>query len=112
LIAVVAMLSGIYLPYWIIKKGSKSENLGSYLSNHIVLIGLSSTTFGIILRVLVMTIFNYFALQQPYPIGFEFEEVNVLWFLPIGAIFNAVVALYSILIAIGVTVAVMPRFKM
>jgi riboflavin transporter FmnP len=112
LIAVVAMLSGIYLPYWIIKKGSKSENLGSYLSNHIVLIGLSSTTFGIILRVLVMTIFNYFALQQPFPIGFEFEEVNVLLFLPIGAIFNAVVALYSILIAIGVTVAVMPRFKM
>jgi len=112
LVAVLAMLLGVFVPYWFAKKGRNSENLGTYLRSHILFFGISATIFGIVLRVLVMTILNYFALQQPYPIGFEMIEIDVLLFLPVGAIFNAIVALYSILIALGTAIAVMPRIRM
>jgi hypothetical protein len=39
------------------------------------------------------------------------QQIDVIIFLPAGAVFNAVVALYTILIAIGTTVAVMSRAK-
>lgn len=112
LIAVLSMMLGIYVPYWFAKRGCKTENLGTYLRNHLALIGISATVLGITLRVLTMTVVNYFALQQPYPIGFGMAEIDVVLFLPIGAVFNSIVALYTILIAIGTTVAIMPRVKL
>jgi riboflavin transporter FmnP len=111
-VAVVAMFIGLYLPYWFVKRGRKNENFGTYLKKHLALFSLSATGMGIALRVLLLTVINYFALQQPYPIGFSFPQDAVLAFLPLGAIFNAIVALYTIPIAIGVTVAVMSRIKL
>ena len=110
--AVLSMLLGIFVPYWFAKRRCKTENLGYYLRHHIALITVASTTLGVVLRVLVMTIVNYFALQQPYPVGFSFPEIDVLLFLPVGAAFNAIVAVYTTLISIGITVALMTRIKM
>jgi riboflavin transporter FmnP len=111
-IAVLSMLLGISIPYWFAKRGCKTEHFGNYLRHHITLIAIASTSMGIVLRVLVMTVVNYFALQQPYPIGFSFPEVDVLLFLPVGAAFNAIVAGYTIIISLAITVALMTRVKM
>ena len=109
--AVLAMLLGIYIPYRLATHGCKTENLGYYLRQHVALISISATALGIVLRTLLMTVVNYFALQQPYPIGFSMPQIDVLLFLPLGAVFNASVALYTIPIAIGVTVAISSRTK-
>ena len=110
-VAVLAMLLGIYIPYRLATHGCKTENLGSYLRQHVALITVSATSLGIVLRILVTTVVNYFALQQPYPIGFSLPQMDVLVFLPFGALFNATVAVYTIPIAIGITVAITSRIK-
>lgn len=112
LAAVLAMFIGIYLPYLLAKHGCKNEDFGSYLKSHIAIFSVAAITLGITVRVLLLTVINYFALQQPYPIGFSMPEFAVLGFLPLGAAFNAIVALYTIPIAIGITVAVMKRAKL
>ena len=111
LAAVLSMFLGIYLPYWIAKRGCKSQNIGSYLRSHLIIFTLSATALGIGMRVLLLTVVNFFALQQPYPIGFEMPQEAVILFLPVGAAFNAIVAAYSILVAIAVTAAISTRIK-
>ncbi|MCL5877827.1 MAG: ECF transporter S component [Candidatus Bathyarchaeota archaeon] len=109
--AVLAMFVGIYLPYWLSKRKCKDDNFGNYLRKHILVFTASSTGLAIVLRVLALTVINYFALPQPYPIGLEMPQEAVLVFLPLGAIFNAIVALYTIPIAIAITALVMSRVK-
>jgi riboflavin transporter FmnP len=109
--AVLATLAGTYVPYRLATHGCKSENLADYLRQHVAIIGASATILGIVLRVLLMTVINYFALQQPYPIGFSMPEIDVLLFLPLGAVFNAIVALYTVPTAIGIAVAISSRIK-
>ncbi len=111
LVAVLAMMIGIYLPYRLATRGCKSENLSTYLRKHVALLTFSATALGAIMRVVVMTAVNYFALQQPFPIGFELNEMAVLAFLPLGALFNAILAAYTVPIAIAITVAITSRIK-
>jgi len=112
LAAVLSMMVGIYLPYRLATRGCKTENIGSYLRSHLLVLTLSATALGAIMRVVVMTLVNYFALQQPYPIGFGLPEPAVVAFLPIGALFNAIIAVYTIPVAIGITVAITSRIKL
>ena len=65
--AVMAMFLGIYLPYWFAKRGCKTENFGTYLKKHLALFSLSATGLGIALRVLLLTVINYFALATVLP---------------------------------------------
>ena len=109
--AIIAMFVGIYLPYWFAKRGCKSENIGSYLRSHIIMFTIAATVLGIGIRVLLLTIINFFALQQSYPIGFSMPQEAVVVFLPLGAVFNAIVAAYTIPIAIGITAAISSRIK-
>ncbi len=111
LAAVLSMMIGIYLPYRIATRGCKTENISTYLRRHIFTITLLITALGITTRVLVMTVVNCFALQQPFPFGFSLPQPAVLAFLPFGAIFNAIIAVYTIPIAIGITVAIASRIK-
>jgi len=58
-----------------------------------------STAFGILTRVVFMSIILYFALPQPAPIGyasFGFDQTATILYLPFAAIFNATLALYTI----------------
>lgn len=111
LAAMLSMMLGIYLPYRLATHGCKTESIGTYLRKHIKVISLSATALGITMRVIFMTIVNYFALQQTYPIGFGLAEPAALAYIPIGALFNAIVAGYTIPIAIAITVALVSRIK-
>jgi hypothetical protein len=46
-----------------------------------------------------MTVIHYFALPQPPPIGFGLNYALINAFLPLSAVFNATLALYTIPIA-------------
>ncbi len=89
LIAVFATLLGLYITQKLINQGDKGQQ-------EVLKIATASTILGIILRVIVMTAVNYVALRQPYPFGFELDEMGVLAFLPLGALFNGTVVLYTI----------------
>ena len=112
LIAVLSMFLGIYIPYRLATHACKTENLSNFLHRHVKLISVSATALGIALRVVVTTFVNYFALQQPYPIGFSLPSIDALAFLPLGALFNATVAIYTIPIAIIITIAITSRVKL
>lgn len=71
-----------------------------------------STIIAIFLRVIVMTLVNYVTLQQPYPIGFELPEIDVLATLPFTAIFNATVVLYVIPVGEFIAKVVKSRLKL
>ncbi len=89
LIAVFSTLLGIFIAQIFIKRESTNQRT-------VIRITTGSTILGIILRVAVMTLVNYVTLQQPYPIGFGLEEVAVIASLPLTALFNATVVLYTI----------------
>jgi riboflavin transporter FmnP len=111
LAAVLAMLLGIYLPYRLATRGCKNENIGTFLKKHVLLLTVSATVLGATIRVLAMTVVNYFALQQTYPIGLGLPEPAVVAFLPLGALFNAIIAAYTVPVAIAITAAVASRAK-
>jgi hypothetical protein len=61
----------------------------------------------------VMTMVNYITLQQPYPIGFDLEEMAVVvTYLPATALFNATVVLYTIPMGEFIANAVKHRLKL
>ena len=69
------------------------------------------TTLGIITRVLITTITNYYLIAQPPPIGFRFPYGVVLAFLPFSALFNATQALLTIPLALVTSIAVISALK-
>jgi riboflavin transporter FmnP len=111
LIALLSMMLGIYLPYKVATRKCKAETLPATLKRHVALITVSATVLGIILRVAVMSVVNYFTLQQVYPIGYELPLPAVIGFTPIIAGFNAIVAAYTVPIAITITAAILYRVK-
>lgn len=112
LIAVLAMMLGIYIPYKIATHGCKINDLGNFLRQHIKMLSISATALGIIIRVAVTSVTNYFFIQQSPPVGFSYSHGAALAFLPLSALFNATVALYTVPIAIAVVAAVASRYKM
>jgi hypothetical protein len=59
----------------------------------------ASTAMGMLTRVAFMSIVLFFALPQPSPIGFGMDQTATIAYLPLAAIFNATLALYTIPIA-------------
>jgi len=111
LIAVLAMLLGIYIPYKIVSRGNSKESLGSVLQKHLKSISVATTALAIVLRIAVTTPTNYIALQLPYPFGFGLNSSGSVALLPLIALFNATVTLYTVLIALAVTIPLLSRFK-
>jgi riboflavin transporter FmnP len=89
LIAILAMLAGVYV-------GRKFFTRGASQVVKVLKIAAASTVLGIVLRVTVMTVVNYVTLGQPYPIGFELPELDVIGLLPLIALFNGTLALYTV----------------
>ena len=106
------MMLGIYIPYLIATRGCKTETLSDTLKNHAKIISISATASGIVIRIAITSAVNYFTLQQPSPVGFSYKPAAALAFLPLGAVFNGTVALYTIPIAFAITVPVISRFKL
>jgi len=89
LIALFSMLLGLYIARrFINREGAHQQK--------VLKIAAASTILGIVLRVVVMTLMNYVTLRQPYPLGFQFNELEILAFLPAGALFNSTIVLYTI----------------
>jgi len=88
LAALLSMLFGIYLIHKILTKRFSKQNEA--------IVATSSTAFGIVLRVGIMTIINYALLRYPSPVGYSIPEEGILAMLPLIGIFNATLALYTI----------------
>lgn len=119
LIALLSMLIGVYAAYKIATYRCPTENISSFLKAHQLGLSISMTTLGIISRVAITTVTNYFLIAQPSPIGFgsffQFEnqtgQAAILAYLPFSALFNATLALYTIPVALVVAIAIVTRFK-
>jgi riboflavin transporter FmnP len=119
LIAELAMLIGVYGAYKISTLKCPVENIGNFLKQHKLALSISTTALGITTRVIITTITNYFLIAQPSPVGFgsffSFAGLSgnagVLAFLPFSALFNATIALYTIPVALAVSIAILSRFK-
>jgi len=119
LIAELAMLIGVYGAYKIATHKCPTENIGNFLKQHKLSLSISTTALGITTRVIITTIANYFLIAQPSPIGFgsffSFAGLSgnagVIAFLPFSVLFNATIALYTIPVALAVSIAILSRFK-
>ena len=95
LIANLSMLLGIFVIHRVINRKAPDTTSKSAAKRETVLVG-ASTALGILLRVVVMTVVNYFVLRYEPPIGYALPEPVILGFLPLIAVFNATLALYTI----------------
>ena len=86
LIATMSTLLGIYII---------QMSAGRFKSNQKVMIPLS-TALGCISRVAFMSVVNYTFLPFAYPLGFSIPTEAVIPLLPMIALFNASLALYTI----------------
>ncbi len=98
LAATLSMQVGIFAALAIVKRVTCLENKeGNFLYKPKW--AAFSTVFGILTRVVFMTVILYFALPQPAPIGYAsygFDQTATILYLPFAAIFNATLALYTI----------------
>jgi riboflavin transporter FmnP len=105
LIAIMATLLGVYIASKLFKSKTASDG------RTVFKIATAATILGVTLRVLVMTLVNYATLPYGYPIGFSFAEVDVLAFLPLAALFNGTLALYTIPIGEFISKVAKTRLK-
>ena len=101
-VAIVSMLLGMWLGTHLI------SNL-KYRSRLVMILIL--TVLGIIFRVAVMSFVNWAFLRYPPPIGFSFTEEAIRLLLPLLAVFNATLSLYTIPLGYVVTEAIKRRAK-
>jgi riboflavin transporter FmnP len=98
LAATLSMQAGIFVAYWISKRITQSKMQDPMQQFKPKWIAFSTAT-GITFRVVFMSILLYFALPQPYPIGYQsfgFTQALTIAYLPFAAFFNATLALYTI----------------
>jgi len=88
LAAVLGMFLGVYVSYLLVVRALRKQSE--------VLLATSSTAFGTLLRVGLMTIVNYSLLRFPPPVGYSIPEGAILAMLPLIGFFNATLALYTI----------------
>ena len=92
LVAIATMLSGVYIA----QKIAKSEVLKQ---KHLAIVVTTATTIGIVFRVISMSLVNYATLRLESPFGFGSPEAYIVGILPLLALFNGTVVLYTIPIA-------------
>lgn len=73
-----------------------------------VTLGLAVVILSAVSRILLMTVVNSLVLPYPYPIGFSIPPSALPPILVVTAIFNAVVALYSVTLALLIAARVTP----
>jgi len=95
MLACLSMQAGIYATIVIGKKVNAHKNPQTSLLVSIKCL-TAATVMGILTRTTFMTIIHYFALPQPPPIGFGLNQVLTSAFLPLSALFNITLALYTI----------------
>ena len=87
LAAVLSMLLGVGMGRKIAKK---------YVQENSKLLLVLFTVSGVALRVGIMTFVNWAFLRFPPPVGFNMPEEVILLSIPLIAVFNATLALYTV----------------
>ena len=105
LLAIFSMFAGIYA-------AGRLDNRNATQRVHAIKIVTAAVVLGLVVRVAVMTAVNYATLRFDYPIGFLMTEPAILGFLPLGALFNATIALYTIPIGGFIADVVKRRLKL
>jgi hypothetical protein len=108
------MLIGVYAAYKIATFRCPKEQIGIFLKNHKVTLGIAVTALGVTSRVIITTLANYVLIGQPSPIGygsfFTFSglegQAAVTAFLPFSILFNGTIALYTIPIAVVIAISI------
>jgi riboflavin transporter FmnP len=88
LAACLSMLAGILAAHWLMNSIHRGQEE--------VMLTAVASLFGVALRVIAMTFVNWVFIRYPYPIGFSWPEEAIIAFLPVSALFNASVAIYTI----------------
>ncbi len=110
LIAVLSMLSGIYITHRILTHGNlKTKNATLQFETKLITL---STAIGIIFRVGIMSVVNYSVLRYPPPIGYSMPEAAIIASLPLIGLFNATLALYTIPIGHVIANAIRTNLKL
>lgn len=99
LAALSAMLLGVYIA----QKLSKSELLKTVKAP---LVATIATAIGIVFRIITMSVVNYVTLGLEPPFGFNAAEPYIVSILPLLALFNGTVVLYTIPIAYTIIAAI------
>lgn len=89
LIAIFSMLLGVYL-------GRRLFTAKPIQGKRVVQVAAASTVLGLVFRVMVMTLVNYATLGQGPPIGFGLSQLTIFAYLPLIALFNGTVVLYTV----------------
>ena len=103
LIAILSMLLGIGFAQKLLRLRQSTAFSGKVVS---------STLFGIAARVSIMTLVNASLLQLPPPLGFSAPASLVYGWLPLIALFNGTVSLYTIPLAYTVLKALSARVRL
>lgn len=100
-VAIISMLFGMWLGTRLIRRKS-----GANLTAILVL-----TALGIVFRVVVMSFVNWTFLRYPPPVGYSLTEEALHFLLPLLAIFNSTLALYTIPLGYVIAEAIKRRAK-
>jgi riboflavin transporter FmnP len=109
LIAIISMLAGLYVARLLFSKkfSDKSDTFKYTTKMAAIYAGL-----GIFFRTAVMTVVNYVTLPYPLPIGFGINGPLLTdYYVPATSLFNATLALYTILFAYIIAARVVKVFK-
>lgn len=100
--AVLSMILGIIVAEAVMRR-YKTQNKGIAMTVY--------TTSGTVLRTICMVIVNYVLLRFPPPIGYGLPEIAILASIPLVAVFNISIALYTIPIGYSLAEIVKSRIK-
>lgn len=109
LAAVLSMLLGVYLAYKLVASKQKTESSTFRYGTILVVV---STALGAIFRVGIMSVVNYVFLRFPPPVGYGYTEAAIIPFIPIVAVFNAIIVLYTVPIGLIVANVVKSNLKL
>lgn len=112
LLAILSMLLGIYTAYKLFNlKDNSNKTTKITLKKQTIQI-TAATTLGVVFRAGLMTVVNYAVLRYEPPIGYAMPEAAIVAAIPLIALFNSTLALYTIPIGHIVANAVKRNLKL
>jgi len=80
---------------------------------NVAVTGALYTAFGVAFRTAVMTLVNYTVLRYPPPVGYSEPQLSIVtYFVPQIALFNALLALYTIPISFSISQTLARNIRM
>ncbi len=111
LAAILSMMLGVYLPHKISSLSANRQTAENSIPQFGAKLITASTVLGVIVRIAIMTVVNYIVLRYSYPFGYSMPEIAVVGSLPLIAIFNGTLALYTVVIGYIIANAVNKNLK-